>query len=88
MKLLWSKIKNHLKDIRLLTKNVWIAYDYLKLFPVTSISHAAKQLGSSFNSISMAVHVLSENGIVIQKNDNVRNRIWEYASLTSLFIQE
>jgi Fic family protein len=28
------------------------------------------------------------NGIVIQKNDNVRNRIWEYASLTSLFIQE
>ena len=83
-----AKDKKHLKDIRLLPKSVWIVYDYLKIFPVTSISHAAKQLGSSFNSISMAVHVLSEKGIVIQKNDNVRNRIWEYASLASLFIQE
>ena len=82
------KDKNHLKEIQLLPKSVWIVYDYLKIFPVTSISHAAKQLGSSFNSISMAVHILSENGIVIQKNDNVRNRIWEYASLASLFIQE
>ena len=61
------KDKNHLKEIQLLPKSVWIVYDYLKIFPVTSISHAVKQLGSSFNSISMAVHVLSENGIVIQK---------------------
>ena len=33
-----AKDKKHLKDIRLLPKSVWIVYDYLKLFPVTSIT--------------------------------------------------
>ena len=31
-----------LEDIQLLPKSVWLVYDYLKRFPVTSISHAAK----------------------------------------------
>ena len=89
------KDKKHLKDIRLLPKSVWIVYDYLKLFPVTSISHAAKQLGSSFNSIQFNINININGCARIErewyrhsKNDNVRNRIWEYASLTSLFIQE
>lgn len=49
-----AKDIKQLEDIQLLPKSVWRVYDYLKLFPVTSISHAATQLGSSFNSISNA----------------------------------
>ena len=75
-----------LEDIQLLPKSVWRVYDYLKLFPVTSISHAATQLGSSFNSISNALHLLSSNGIVTQENDNMRNRIWKYTALASHLI--
>ena len=53
-----AKDIKQLEDIQLLPKSVWRVYDYLKLFPVTSISHAATQLGSSFNSISNALHLL------------------------------
>ena len=76
-----------LEDIQLLPKSVWLVYDYLKRFPVTSISHAAKQLGSSFNSISNALCLLRENSIVTQENGNARNRVWEYASLVYLLEQ-
>ena len=79
---------NHLKNIQMLPKKVWLVYDYLKLFPVTSISHATKQLGCSFNSISNALCLLKENGIVIQKSNNMRNRVWEYASLIHLFYEK
>lgn len=81
------KDKKQLKDIQLLPKSVWLVYDYLKRFPVTSISHAAKQLDSSFNSISNALSLLRENGIVTQQNHNVRNRVWEYAELVYLLVQ-
>ncbi len=53
-----AKDIKQLEDLQLLPKSVWRVYDYLKLFPVTSISHAATQLGSSFNSISNALHLL------------------------------
>ena len=53
-----AKDIKQLEDIQLLPKSVWRVYNYLKLFPVTSISHAATQLGSSFNSISNALHLL------------------------------
>lgn len=81
-----AKDIKQLEDIQLLPKSVWRVYDYLKLFPVTSISHAATQLGSSFNSISNALHLLRENGIVTQENDNMRNRIWKYTALASHLI--
>ena len=58
-----AKDIKQLEDIQLLPKSVWRVYDYLKLFPVTSISHAATQLGSSFNSISNALHLLSSSDI-------------------------
>lgn len=76
-----------LQDIQLLPKGVWLVYDYLKLFLVASISHAAKQLGSSFNSISNALRLFKENGIVTQENGNVRNCVWKYASLVYLLAQ-
>ncbi len=76
-----------LEDIQSLPKSVWLVYGYLKLFPVTSISHAAKQLGSSFNSISNALRLLREHGIVTQETGNIRNRVWEYASLVYLLAQ-
>ena len=81
------KDKKQLKDIQLLPKSTWLVYDYLKRFPVTSISHAAKQLDSSFNSISNALSLLRENGIVTQQDHNVRNRVWEYAELVYLLVQ-
>ena len=77
-----------LENIQLLHKSVWLVYDYLRLFPVTSISCAAAQLGSSFNSIANALHLLRENGIITQKNENRRNRIWEYTSLVNFLVQE
>ena len=83
-----AKDIKQLEDIQLLPKSVWRVYDYLKLFPVTSISHAATQLGSSFNSISNALHLLRENGIVTQENNNMRNRIWKYTALASHLIQD
>ncbi len=49
------KDRNQLKNIQLLSKKVWLVYDYLKLFPMTSISHVAKRLGCSFNSILNAL---------------------------------
>lgn len=81
-----AKDIKQLESIQLLPKSVWRVYDYLKLFPMTSISRATTQLGSSFNSISNALYLLRENGIVTQENDNMRNRIWKYTALTSHLI--
>ena len=83
-----AKDIKQLENIQLLPKSVWLVYDYLRLFPVTSISCAAAQLGSSFNSITNALHLLRENGIITQKNENRRNRIWEYTSLVNFLVQE
>lgn len=79
-----SKDISQLKSAALQSKSIWSIYDFLKRFPITRISNAAEQLGLSFNSISKAVRVLEENGIVTQKNSNQRNRIWEYSKLQHL----
>ncbi len=74
-----------LKDARASSKSFCAVYEYLKYFPITNISHATKETGLSFNSISKAFALLEANGIVVRTNSSERNRIWEYESLINSF---
>lgn len=62
-------------------KSVFLVYEYLKQCPFVSIPFAAKGIGLSFNSISKALYILQELGIVFQTGDGKRNRIWIHRSL-------
>lgn len=62
-------------------KSIFLVYEYLKQCPIVSSPFAAKRIGLSFNSVSKALHILQELGIVVQMGDGKRNRIWIHKSL-------
>lgn len=62
-------------------KSIFLVYEYLKQRPIVSSPFAAKGIGLSFNSVSKALHILQECGIVVQTGDGKRNRIWIHRSL-------
>lgn len=68
----------HLMDIENLPKSIFSLYEYLKRCPIINSSTAAKNIGLSFNSISKAIRILQEYGIVTQIGDSERNRLWSY----------
>lgn len=68
-------------------KSVQLVYNQLKNFPIVSIASVEKKADLSYNSISRALQILQENGI-IQKNENGRrNRIWSYSELLKIVAQ-
>lgn len=77
----------HLMDIANLPKSVFSLYEYLKRCPIINSSTAAKNIGLSFNSISKAIRILREYGIVAQIGDSERNRLWSYNLLLNNLIE-
>ena len=76
--ILWAE--QQIKENTLSSKSIWGVYNYLKRYPVSSISRATEQTRFSFNSISKAMQSLKEAGIV-QETAEVRNRIWVHKKL-------
>ena len=73
---------NRLTQISSTPQSVLIVFEYLKRFPVTTVSSAAKYTGLSFNSISKAMYFLQEHEFVTQIGNSERNRLWEYALIS------
>lgn len=70
--------------MRIYHKSIATIYKHLKRFPITNISYAVNQTGLSFNSISKALTLLQENGVVSQRGSAGRNRLWEYDALLQI----
>lgn len=65
------------------TRSSGNVYEYLKAFPISSISIAAAYLNVSYNSVSKVFVALQENNLIVQEANAIRNRIWEYSDLSS-----
>ena len=63
------------------TKSIWAVYNYLKDYPITSISTAQKQTNLSYNSILKALTQLQKSSIVTKESDVARNRVWTYVNI-------
>lgn len=74
-----------LRDLLSPKKSLFTVYNYLKAFPITGISSAERQTNLSFNSVLKALLFLQEAGIITQKNNVVRNRIWQYSALDFIY---
>lgn len=79
--------EQRIKDSTPSSKSIWSVYNYLKRFPISSISCAIEQTSFSFNSVSKAMQIMKETGIV-QESDGVRNRIWEYTEVVRLLLNQ
>lgn len=66
------------------SKSIIAVYEYLKKFPVTSITVAAKQTGLSYNTISKMFNAFQNGKILFLNSDDKRNRIYEYRNLIEI----
>ncbi|MEA4947160.1 MAG: Fic family protein [Oscillospiraceae bacterium] len=66
-------------------KSLRTVYNYLKEFPITGIPAAERLTNLSYNSVLKALLFLQEAGIITQKNNVVRNRIWQYSALDFIY---
>ena len=64
-----------------LPKSIFSVLEYLKRFPITTVSSAAKHTDLSFNSVSKAIALLHSYQIVDQIGVSERNRIWIQKSI-------
>lgn len=64
-----------------LPKSIFSVLEYLKRFPITTVSFAAKHTDLSFNSVSKAIALLHSYQIVDQIGVSERNRIWIHKSI-------
>ncbi len=76
-----------IKDSTPSSKSIWSVYNYLKKFPISNISSAMERTSFSFNSVSKAMRIMKEKGIV-QESGGVRNRIWEYTEVVYLLLNQ
>lgn len=74
-----AEAENRLMHIGNLPKSVYSVLEYLKRFPITTVSSAVKYTGLSFNSVSKAMQFLQTQEFITQIGDGERNRMWEYA---------
>ena len=81
------RVEQWIKENTPSAKSIWSVYNYLKRYPISSISRAAEQTRLSFNSISKAMKILKNAGIV-QESAESRNRIWEYSEIVRLLINQ
>ena len=76
--------REHLKNAGNIPKSIVLVYEHLKRYPIANASFVAKSIGLSFNSVSKALHMLQEYGIIVQFGDNERNRIWHIRNINSV----
>lgn len=76
--------REHLKNAGNIPKSIVLVYEHLKRYPIANASFVAKSIGLSFNSVSKALHMLQEYGIIVQFGDNERNRIWHIKKINSV----
>ena len=76
-----SKDESQLNDIGSLPKSLWAVYNYLKSFPITTVTVAAEKLGFSFNTVSKIISSLQKCGIVEHYENSSRNRVFRYVEL-------
>ncbi|MDQ0359922.1 Fic family protein [Breznakia pachnodae] len=59
-------------------QSVMEVFNYIEANPIIEIGKTAKAINMSFNSVSSAVKKLIENKILVQENENTRNRTFIY----------
>ena len=58
--------------------NVRLIFDYIERHPIIDISHTAKELGISYNTVSSAIQKLVSIGILRETTNRARNRVFAY----------
>ena len=58
--------------------NVRALFDYLEQHPIIEIKQTAAALGVSYNTVSSAVKKLTELGILKERTNAARNRVFAY----------
>ncbi|WP_455596779.1 Fic family protein [Cloacibacillus porcorum] len=67
------------------TKSMWLVYNYFKQKLVSEIALATDKLNLSYNTIAKAISTLQTNGIVLQTNNQIRHKLFEYRDLLDEF---
>ena len=76
-----AEAEDRLMHIGDLPKSIFSMSEYLKRFPITTVSYAAKRTGLSFNAVSKAIALLHSYQIVDQIGVSERNRVWIHKSI-------
>ena len=79
-----SEDEYHLKENGKLPKSILAVYNYLKSFPITTITVTERKLELSFNTVSKTFNLLKKHGIIEDYNNSVRNRVFRYVKLKKL----
>ena len=58
--------------------NVKLIFDYIERHPIIDISHTAKELGISYNTVSSVVQKLVSIGVLQETTNRARNRVFSY----------
>ena len=77
-----TKDRKQLMRVENIPKSVIAVYEHLKRCPIANASFVAKSTGLSFNSVSKALCMLQEHGIITRFGNSERNRIWVYKSFS------
>lgn len=79
-----SEDEYHLKENNKLPKSILAVYNYLKSFPITTITVTERKLELSFNTVSKTFNLLQKHGIIEDYENSVRNRVFRYVKLEKL----
>ena len=79
-----SEDEYHLKENGKLPKSILAVYNYLKSFPMTTITVTERKLELSFNTVSKTFNLLQKHGILEDYENSVRNRVFRYVKLEEL----
>ena len=79
-----SEDEYYLKENGKLPKSILAVYNYLKSFPITTITVTERKLELSFNTVSKTFNLLKKHGIIEDYNNSVRNRVFRYVKLEKL----
>ena len=79
-----SEDEYRLKENGNLSKSILAVYNYLKSFPITTITAAERKLELSFNTVSKIFSSLQKHGIIDLRENSIRNRVFRYVKLEEL----
>ncbi|MBQ3419962.1 MAG: Fic family protein [Erysipelotrichaceae bacterium] len=78
-----SKINKSFKA----NKSIVILFDYLQAHPIIEIGKTAKALNLSFNTVSKAIEKLISINVLVQIDNNSRNRLFVYEEYMNILKQ-
>ena len=64
--------------------NVRKVFDYIEQYPIISIKRTASALNLSYNTVSSIVNKLTQNGVLKEKTNASRNRVFFYEEYLSI----